>query len=347
MVAAAELFDLDAGQRLAAKWVALCRAKGALTTLPLALDSLGTWEMFTGRFDAAEISNAEGRDILSATGNPDRLGTRAVELLAPTWRGDEAQLRETTTALIRDSIQRRQEAGVWYSHYALSILEISLCNYRAALTHARVLIDDNGPYFGALVLPEAVEAAVHCGDRATAELAVERLAARAQTGGTDLALGLLARCRALTDKENAERHYVEAIEHLGRSAAAGELARAHLLFGEWLRRQRRRGEARHWLRKAHQSFQAIGAGKFAERAGVELAATGERARTRTVEGSDELTVRETQIARLVANGASNGEVAAQLFISGHTVEYHLRHIYQKHGVTSRTMLAAAFRDQRS
>jgi DNA-binding CsgD family transcriptional regulator len=347
MFAAVELFDFDAWHVLATRWVTLCREKGALMTLPLALDYLGTWETFTGRLDAAEVWNAEGRDLLSATGNPDRLGTRrAVELLVPTWRGHADGVREAATALIRDSVGREQGAGVWYSHYALAVLEISVGNYEVALANASVLMEDNGPYFGAIILPEAAEAAVHCGDRAMADLAVERLAVRARAGGTDLARGLLARCQALTSPtgEN-EAYFVQAIQHLERCRAASEVARSHLLFGEWLRRQRRRNEARQHLRAAYESFEVIGALKFAERAGRELAATGAQARKRTVDSGAQLTVRETQIARLVATGATNAEVATQLFISSSTVEYHLRHVFQKRGVTSRTMLAAVFRDQ--
>jgi DNA-binding CsgD family transcriptional regulator len=343
--AACELFDRDAWYAMATRWVALCREKGALTTLPLALDYLGTWEAFTGRLDAAETTNAAGRDILSATGNPDLLGTRAVELLVPTWRGQDERAREVAARMIHDSVERDQTGGVFYAHFALAVLEISVCDYQAALSHVRVLLDDNGPFFGAIVLPEAVEAAVRCGEHALADLAARRLATRARANGNELVLGLLARCRALTaGKDDSAGLFVEAIGHLERCRAVAELARTHLLYGEWLRRRRRRSEAREQLRIAHRSFEEIGAHRFAERARVELAATGEKARKRTVEGPDQLTVREAQIARLVAMGASNGEVAAQLFISANTVEYHLRHVFQKRGVTSRTMLAATFDD---
>jgi DNA-binding CsgD family transcriptional regulator len=343
MFAAAELFDLEAWHALATRWVAMCRERGALMTLPLALDYLGTWQCLTGRLDAAEASNAEGREILSATGNPDRLGTRAVEILVPTWRGHADVVRSAATALIRDSVERDQGAGVFYAHYVLTVLEISVRNYEVALGHARTLLDDNGPYFGAIILPEAVEAAVHCGDRETATIALERLAVRARASGNDVALGLLARCRAIAscDGDNEEL-FAEAIERLARTRATSELARTHLLFGEWLRRCRRRSEARRELRAAFTSFEAIGAAKFAERADLELAATGAQARKRTVDQSDQLTVRETQIAQLVATGATNPEIAAQLFISTSTVEYHLKHIFQKRGINSRVMLAAEF-----
>jgi DNA-binding CsgD family transcriptional regulator len=343
MFAAAERFDLEAWYRLANRWVALCRERGALMTLPLALDYLGTWQSLTGRLDAAEASNAEGREILSATGNPDRLGTRAVEILAPTWRGDADLVRSAATALIRDSLERDQGAGVFYAHYVLTVLEISTRNYEVALGHARTLLEDNGPYFGAIILPEAVEAAVHCGDRETAAIALERLAGRASASANDVALGLFARCRALTslDGDN-EEFFAEAIQRLARTRASSDLARTHLLFGEWLRRQRRRSEARHELRTAFTSFEAIGATKFAERASLELAATGAQARKRTADNTDQLTVREAQIAQRAATGSTNAEIAAQLFITASTVEYHLKHIFQKLGITSRVMLASGF-----
>jgi DNA-binding CsgD family transcriptional regulator len=165
-------------------------------------------------------------------------------------------------------------------------------------------------------------------------------------GGTEMALGLLGRCRALVIRDDdSEAHFTEAIHHFENCRASLQLARTHLLFGEWLRRKRRRLEARQHLRTAHESFETIGATKFAERARLELAATGVQARAQTVRTSDQLTERESQIASLVAVGATNAQVATQLFISSNTVDYHLRHIYRKLGVTSRTMMAAAFRDR--
>lgn len=344
MWAAYELFDRKALQGMAQRWVELCRARGDLNTLPLALDFLGFSQVLTGHLDAAESTNAQGRDILDATGNPDMLGTRAVELLVPVWRGRESTARETAAALMSSNAERSQHAGVHFGHYALAVLELSLCNYRAALTHAKVLLDDNGPAFGAMILPEAVEAAVRCGDRATAELAVGRLVEHDDAGDNELVRGLLARCRALVSCEGDEvTLFGEAIDRLTRCGEVSELARTHLLYGEWLRRQRRRADAREHLRTAHQTFQRLGADGFAQRARAELAASGERARERTVDSTGALTVREAQIAELVDSGAKNAEIAAQLFISNSTVEYHLRHVFQKLGVSSRTQLVAALR----
>jgi DNA-binding CsgD family transcriptional regulator len=345
MWCACELFDFDAWHHMANRWVAICREKGALMTLPLALDYLGTVQAFTGYLSAGETSNAEGRDILSATGNPDRLGSsRAVELIAPMYRGRAVEVRQAATAMLRDSAERGQGAGFYYSHYVLAMLEISVHNYDIALGHARVILDDNGPYFGAMILPEAVEAAVHCDDQVTADLALERLTVRAEMGRTEMALGLLARCRALVARDDgSEALYTEAIQHFESCGNSLQLARTHLLLGEWLRRRRRRLEARHHLQKAHDLFENIGVVKFTERARLELAATGVQTREQAVRANDQLTERESQIASLVAAGATNAQVATQLFISSNTVDYHLRHIYRKLGVTSRTKMAAAFR----
>jgi DNA-binding CsgD family transcriptional regulator len=347
MWCACELLDFDAWQHMAERWVAICREKGALMSLPLALDYLGTVQAFTGQLSAGETSNAEGRDILTATGNPDRLGSsRAVELIAPMYRGRAVEVRQAATAMLRDSDERGQGAGFYYSHYVLAMLEISMNNYDIALGHAQVVLKDNGPYFGGMILPEAVEAAVYCDDLVTAELALERLAVRAEMGRTETARGFLARCRALLSSgDDSEALFTEAIQHFENCRNSLQLARTHLLFGEWLRRRRRRLEARQQLQKALDLFEIIGVVKFVERARLELAATGVQASEQAVRTSDQLTERESQIAGLVAAGASNAQVATQLFISSNTVDYHLRHIYRKLGVTSRTKMAVAFRDR--
>jgi len=187
---------------------------------------------------------------------------------------------------------------------------------------------------------ELIEAAVRAG---TPDLAAEgyvRLGAMTRVSGTDWALGVAARSQALVvEDERAEDLYTEAIDRLGRSRMAVDLARAHLLYGEWLRRERRRLDARKELRTAHDLFSNFGIEAFAERARVELQATGERARKRTSGTRDQLTPQETQISRLAAQGSTNREIAAQLFISPSTVEYHLRKVFRKLGVKSRTQLA--------
>ena len=222
------------------------------------------------------------------------------------------------------------------------MLELGLGNYQAALQCALGVYENDAPYFGAQVLPNLVEAATRCGETGLAGVALGRLAERALATGTPLALGLLARSRALlAADDNAEQLYEEAIGHLEQCRVRPQLARAYLLYGEWLRRQRRRRDAREQLRIAHEMFTSMGAGAFAERARVELLATGERARQRTAEAQDELTPQEAQIARLVSQGESNRDIAAQLFLSPSTVDYHLRKVFRKVGVASRTQLARA------
>jgi RNA polymerase sigma factor (sigma-70 family) len=190
-------------------------------------------------------------------------------------------------------------------------------------------------------MPELIEAAVRVGDPELAAETDRRLTDRSRASGTDWALGIAARSHALlADDERAEDLYVEAIERLDRTRVAIDLARAHLLYGEWLRRQPRRMDARKELRIAHEMFTDFGMEAFAERARVELQATGERARKRTVETTDELTPQESQVSRLAAQGNTNREIAAQLFISPHTVEYHLRKAFRKLDVKSRTQLAS-------
>ena len=220
------------------------------------------------------------------------------------------------------------------------MLELGLGNYQAALQYALGVYEDDAPHLVDYVLPDLVEAAARCGETGIADAALERLAERATAAGTPLVLGLLARSRALlAADDDAEPLYAEAIGHLGQCRARPQLARAHLVYGEWLRRQRRRRDAREQLRTAHDMFESMGAEAFAERARVELLATGERARQRVAGAEDELTPQEARIARLVSQGDSNRDIAAQLFLSPSTIDYHLRKVFRKVGVTSRTQLA--------
>jgi DNA-binding NarL/FixJ family response regulator len=192
------------------------------------------------------------------------------------------------------------------------------------------------------VLPELIEAAVRSGRPEVASAGLDRLAETAQAGRADLGLGLEARCRALLSQgQAAEDGYAEAIERLGRSRFRPELARAHLLYGEWLRRENRRADAREQLRTAYELLSAIGAAAFAERAQRELAATGETVRKRTPQARAELTAQETLIARLAVDGRTNPEIGAQLFLSARTVEWHLRKVFAKLGISSRRELGAA------
>ncbi|TCO19738.1 regulatory LuxR family protein [Kribbella steppae] len=223
---------------------------------------------------------------------------------------------------------------------ALTMLDLGHGRYQEALSRALEVFHDDPPEFGTRILPDLIEAAVRSGDGDTAASALERLSERTRSSGSHLASGQLARSRALLT-DDGESLYRLAIEHLQQDDAGVDLARAHLLYGEWLRRRRRRRDAREQLRAAQDLFDAIGLTAFAHRASVELHATSEAVRHRSGEADEELTPQEAEIARLVAEGSSNRQVAAQMFISQHTVEYHLRKVFRKVGVSSRTQLARA------
>ena len=348
-LAAAELFDDHAQHALALRWVQLARDYGALTALPVALNFQSMFaEVAAGRFDAAAACFAEASEISAATGNPGIFGTAGVsEAFELAWRGRETDARRVVAAVAREATGAgRSGQGNWVQ-YCLAVLELGLGNYQAALQCALGVYDDDAPFFGTLALPDLVEAAARCGQTGIAQAALGRLAERAAAAGTPLALGLLARSRALLAGDaEAGPLYQEATGHLGQCRAVPQLARAHLVYGEWLRRQRRRRDARDQLRTAHEMFTAMGAGAFAERVRAELLATGERARQRIAATESDLTPQEAQIARLVSQGQSNRDIAGQLFLSPSTVDYHLRKVYRKLGVTSRTQLARTMVDGR-
>jgi DNA-binding CsgD family transcriptional regulator len=341
VLAAAELCDLDGMQALCSRAVGLARGRGALMDLLPALAWQAVVEQLSGRLEAAETALAEGRAIAAATGNVGVFGSAGVqELPIFARRGDEAPAREVATAATRESVERGQGGMLTFIRGAVTLLELGLGNYGAALDSARPVYEEDPFYFGTAILPDFIEAAARSHDRTVALAALQRLSERALASGTELALGLLARSRALlADDKTAERQYTAAIEHLKRCQTAPQLAGAHLLYGEWLRRQGRKRDAREQLRTAHEMFSSMGVLAFAERARSELLATGEHARKRTVETQDQLTHQEAQIARLAGQGVRNQEIAAQLFISPSTVEYHLVKVFRKLGVSSRTQLA--------
>jgi DNA-binding CsgD family transcriptional regulator len=226
--------------------------------------------------------------------------------------------------------------------WAAAVLNNSLARYEeAASAGGQVIANAIDPWHSTFVLPELVEAAVRAGDAQLARSALERLIETTQPAGTDYALGIEARSRALlSDGGTAEQLYREAIDRLIRTQRRPDLARAHLLYGEWLRREGRRVDARDQLRTAHGMFLAMGMEAFGERTRRELLATGERVRKRSVETQDQLTPQETQIARLASDGRTNPEIGAQLFLSRRTVEWHLRKVFDKLEVRSRRELAA-------
>jgi DNA-binding CsgD family transcriptional regulator len=331
-LAAFETWDDEALHRLTNRQLELTPTTGALASLPFAVDPLGDLDLVVaGRFGSAMTStdDAVARPISPA------------EVIASAWRGRSEETRDLADACMREAFARERGLYVAFAHLAIAVLEVGLGQYEPALTAARAACDEAGLYVLTPALPELIEAAARAGEREVAVTAVAQLSERARGSATDWALGTLARSRALLeDGAPAEELYREAIERLRASRAAPQLARAHLLYGEWLRRERRRREAREQLRSARDMFIFMGAHAFAERARVELTATGEHARRRVADApADLLTAQEARIARLVSEGATNAVIAAQLFISPRTVEYHLHKAFRKLGVSSRTQLA--------
>jgi DNA-binding CsgD family transcriptional regulator len=319
------------------------RDHGAVNALRITLYAQAHHAQQTGRFETAQQRFAEAAALAAAGDLPaDEARTQQAELLA--WRGDEAGTRAAAETLRRRWCQDRGVrilAGL--AQLSLTVLELGLGRYREALVQARAGYAEDVPGWGTRLLPDLVEAAVKAGDRDTVEAALARLSERAEASATPAALGLLARSRALlADGDQAELLYQEAHRQLSRTPMAPEIARTHLLHGEWLHRSGAKAEARRRLRTAHEMFTGLGAQAFAERARRERSATGERIGKHPGPAAAELTVREHEIARLGAAGATNGEIARQLFVSTSTVEYHLRKVFRKLGLTSRRQLAEVF-----
>ncbi|OAI55934.1 hypothetical protein AYO48_02180 [Gaiella sp. SCGC AG-212-M14] len=337
--AAFELWDDEALHTLAQRRVDLARGSGAFVVLPNALSQLGGYEVLVGRFDAAEACFEEADEISTATGYPGMLGKTDVgPLILAAWRGEDTRTRALAEVCSRDGTARGFGTFVGFAQSALSVLELGLGRYHEAMIAAQEASLDQ--ILVTRTLPELVEAAVRCGEEQLATQAADELAESTTASGTDWGLGVLARSQALlVAGREAERLYREAIHRLQRSRARTELARARLVYGEWLRRERRRRDGRVELRAASQLFESMGALAFADRAQSELAATGERVHRRTPETLELLTPQERRIATLVSEGAPNAEVAAQLFISSRTVEYHLAKIFRKLRIRSRSELA--------
>jgi DNA-binding CsgD family transcriptional regulator len=347
-IATGELFDFEGHLAVARERSRLAREQGALATLPVALSCQGWTEHLAGRIDVAEALTAEAREIAAAIGTPAMPGAHeSMHLAMLTWRGLEEEARGLAGAVRADAVARGQGFAVSIAQFNVMALELGHGRYEEARVCGLEVFKADALYIGSIQLADLIEAAARCDDVDTAHAALERLSERALASGTPWGLGLLARGRALlAGGDDAEAFYEEALEQLERSGVVVDVARTRLLYGEWLRRRRRRRDARMQLRLAHDMFQATGGGAFAHRARVELLATGEHARARVSETLDELTPQEKQIAQLAAEGESNAEIAAQLFISPHTVAYHLRKVYSKLGVSSRNQLAGAMGEQR-
>jgi DNA-binding CsgD family transcriptional regulator len=330
---ALEMWDDEALHLLAARRVQVARDTGALGHLPFALSFLARSHMLAGELTAAALVLDEARLIAEATGNSAVVNA---PMILAAWHGDETQASELIEASSQEAARRR-----WASNsYARAVLYNGLGRYDAARAAAREALQPDPIGYGTYLVPELVDAAAKTADRAQLESALEWLSERTSVIRSGWASGIETRVRALlSEGEAADSLYRQSIAHLSGTRVRLELARTQLLYGEWLRRERRRLDARQPLRTALEAFTRMGAAGFARRAERELLATGARARKRTAATLDQLTPQETQIARLVANGHTNREIAAQLFISPSTVEYHLRKTFRKLDVKSRTQLA--------
>ena len=336
---APDLFDDQAWHDLVERSVQIGRDRGALGVLPLALNNLATVRTFEGDLEAA-AGLVEESDTISELTGAGRI-TFARATLAG-FRGDETKGFEEIEAGDRLATGRGDGAMITVGEHARALLYNGLGRYEAALAAAESGSSRDEPPVAGWSLSELVEAAVRCGQDELAYEALGRLSERTQAAGSEWALGIEARSRALLARgPMAEDLYREAIERLARCRIAPEAARAHLLYGEWLRRAGRRTDARERLRTAYDLLAAIGMQAFAERTRRELVATGETPRTRRAETRSDLTAQEAQIAHLARDGHSNPEIGAQLFLSPRTVEWHMRKVYAKLGITSRRHLDAA------
>jgi DNA-binding CsgD family transcriptional regulator len=337
--ASALLWDIEGMRANSAREVRLLRDAGALAALPSSLSNLAIATAWMGDFAGAASLIAETDSVAAATGS--RQAPYAL-LRLQALQGREAEAAAPIASAIELAAPGGQGMASAWAHWAAAVLCNGLARYEEAASAARQATSDPLNWWSMWVLPELVEAAVRAGEAELAHDALERLVKTTQPCRTDFALGIEARSRALlADGAAAGDLYREAVDRLGRIRLRPELARAHLLYGEWLRREGRRVDAREQLRTAHEMLAAIGMEAFAERARKELQATGENVRKRTAGTRDDLTPQERQIARLAREGLSNPEISARLFLSSRTVEWHLRNVFTKLGIRSRRELANA------
>ena len=340
--AAIELWDHEGWDALAGQEVQLVRAAGVLTVLPLSLSAAIVARIFAGELAAAESLIEEVELVTDATGS--HLAPYGSLILAA-WRGQEADHARLAESTLRQVSERGEGIGVSTVHWTNALLSNGLGRYETAMAAAQRVLEPVGGRLDATInwaLPELAEAAVRCGRGQFAYDAVEQLSEMTRASGTDWAVGLEARSHALlSGREAAEELYREAVDRLSRTRQRGDHARAQLLYGEWLRREGRRKDARDHLRDAHATFVHMGAEAFAERTRRELSATGETVRKPSIDTGDQLTAQERQISRLAVEGLSNPEIGARLFLSPRTVEWHLRKVFAKLGIRSRRELAKA------
>ena len=343
-IVARYVWDDHSWDVLSDRHVRLARRVGALSELPVALNSRAFMLLFAGELAAAASLIQQLQPAIEATGS-NRVPYSALGLAV--FAGRQADAAAMIDAITRDVSLRGEGIGLTINEWASAVLNNGIGDYEKAVTAVERATD----YLGEMITPpwpavELIEAAARSGRGDMAADVLRRLAEITTTSGTDWALGIEARSRALLhDGDAAERLYRESIERLRRTRIRADLARAHLLYGEWLRRERRRVDARAQLRIAHEMLDAMGMDAFAERARRELSATGETARKRTVTSTDqELTAQEAQVARMARDGLSNPEIGARLFISARTVQYHLSKVFTKLGIASRTQLDGVLPD---
>jgi len=337
---ALHLWDVRAGDALASRYVTLARADGALSDLPSALSALSCMRLLTGDLAAADSLAAEAQTIAEGTGvRATPYGALGVAAL----RGPEDPALALINSMGQDAARRGEGLGVAAAKWSAAVLHNGLGKYAQALSAAEDAISHAGPAAVAgWPMAELVEAAARSGQHGRAEGVMRILSRIAMAAGTDWALGVNARSKALlSDREDL---YRAAIDHLGRSCALVDLARAHLLYGEWLRRENRRADAREHLHRAEEMLATMGAAGFAARARRELLATGETVRRRTPGTDRDLTPQEMQVAMHARDGRTNKEIGAELFLSARTVEWHLHKVCAKLGITSRRQLRDALPD---
>jgi DNA-binding CsgD family transcriptional regulator len=336
--AAGVLGDHDAARTLVSRCVRVAREAGAQIRLLHALDHLAILHVHAGDLEPAAGVLEEARRLSDVTGHAP---ATAASLVLAAWQGTEVEPGLSRVRRLDRPISDDRHPVSHAAHATAALLHAGLGHHGDALSAARRACEPDDP-MAPWVLAELVEAAARTGRREVAAAAFERLAEWTRLAGTEWARGIEARARAVVSEgDKAEKNYRTAIERFGRCRAVPDRARAHLLYGEWLRRERRRRDARVELRVAYELFAGMGAAGFAARADDELLATGERARRRTVEAADELTPREAQVAQLARDGRSNPQIGAELFISARTVEYHLRKVFAKLGIESRGQLGHA------
>ena len=338
--ASAAVWDDEGERAICERHAQLVRDAGALAELPIQLAAFGLEKAWTGDFAGASLLIAEGDSVAAATGShiPPHATLRLLAL-----QGKEGEASALIATTIKQATAAGQGIGVTTAHWSAAVLYNGLARYEEAASAAQQVTSQTfEPWVSGWALAELVEAAARSGNAELAREAIDRLAEATQPAGTDFALGIEARCRALlSDGATADELYREAIDRLGRTQLRPELARAHLLYGEWLRREDRRLDARKELRTAHDMLVTIGMEAFAERARRELTATGESVRKHGTERADTLTPQEALIAQLARDGLTNPEIGAQLFLSARTVEWHLRKIFTKLDIGSRRELRAA------